>query len=513
MKIRRAQPKSAPTPAGRSAARPMKKAPLTRAKRVVVAKGAPVMRDIVDRAMRAPRGQVVGEPPLWAHGVRLGGGITPQQITAVMREADAGYPARLVDLANECRQRDCHLQAVLASLELSLAGLGWQIVPPTDARAKDKRAAKWVEKVLRSLAGLPLLIAHLAGAIFHGYAVVEILWGKKDGKLVPTGFVFVAPRRFKFDPQNGTLLLSDDGEERVDLAKEHPNKFVFSMPRVNGDVRPREGLQRPLVWMSVMRNWTIADWLKTGEMSWKPWRIGIYKKTSDSKDRNDLETVMRRMTTDLSCVIPDTTDMKIEWPGGRGAVGSTHELLVKCLAGEMSKATLGQTETTESSSSSGYAQAKVHDNVRRDILEARAKQIASDITLHLIGAMVRLNFGPDVVVPCFEFQTKDEIDLDAFSKALLTLRDAGMEIPVAWAHDRAGIPEPKEGESVLGKGKNRGNVPDPALAPPTDPNQPSPPGGGGAKPAPKPDDGKKPEPKPEPDNANDKPDTAEEEAA
>lgn len=500
MKIRRAK-KSAPTPAGRSAARSTKSAP--RAARAPVSKG--LLREIVERRMRAPKGQVVGEPPLWAHGARLGGGVTPQQITSIMRVADSGYPAQLVDFANECRQRDCHLQAVLASMELSLAGLGWQIAT-TSKKARDKKAAKWIDEVLRALPGFPLLVAHLAGAIFYGYAAVEIVWGKKDGRLVPVDFVFVAPRRFRFDRDTGALLLADDGETAIDLAKTHANKFIFSFPRVNGDVRPREGLMRPLVWMSTMRNWTIADWLKTGEMSWKPWRIGKYKKTAAADDRLDLETVMRRMTTDLAAVIPDTTDMVIEWPGGRGAVGATHEGLVKALAAEMSKAALGQTETTESSSSSGYAQAKVHDAVRRDILEARAKQIASDITRYLVGAMIRVNFGPDVVVPSFEFQTKDEINLDAFSQALLRLRDAGMEIPVAWAHDRAGIPEPKDGEAVLGKGKNKGNVPD--AAPPTDPNKPSPTDGGGAKP--EPDGDEKPEPKPEPDADEPKPADAEE---
>jgi len=487
---------------------------MTRASRVRTSKGAPVL---IEKKPRAPKGQVLGEPPLWAQGVRLGGGITPAQISTVMREADAGYPARLVDLANECRQRDSHLQAVLASLELSIAGLGWAVVAPSidgKAKARDKKAARWVESVLRSLPGLPLLFAHLAGAVLHGYAVVEIVWGKKADKLVPVDFVFVSPRRFYFDPDDGRLLVYDvgviNGLVGVDLAKTFPNKFVFSYPRVTGDVRPREGLQRPLVWMSVMRNWTLADWLKTGEMSWKPWRIGTYKKNAGNDDRLDLETVMRRMTTDLSAVIPETTEIKVEWPGGRAATGSTHEALVKCFAGEMSKAVLGQTETTESSTSSGFAQAKVHDDVRRDLLEARAKQIASDITLWLIGAMIRANFGPDVAVPCFEFQTKDEIDLQAFSLALVTLRDAGMEIPVAWAHDRAGIPEPKDGEPVLGKGKNRGNVPDSILAPPTDTNQPPPTDGSGApapdgtdgakppepKPAPEAGAGKKPEPKP-----------------
>jgi hypothetical protein len=41
---------------------------------------------------------------------RIGGAITPLQVSAIIQEADDGTTYRLVDLMNECRQKDCHLQ-------------------------------------------------------------------------------------------------------------------------------------------------------------------------------------------------------------------------------------------------------------------------------------------------------------------------------------------------------------------------------------------------------------------
>jgi phage gp29-like protein len=120
----------------------------------------------------------------------------------------------------------------------------------------------------------------------------------------------------------------------------------------------------------------------------------------------------------------------------------------------MSKATIGQTETISSSQSSGYAQAKVHDGVRRDLVESRAKQLASDVTRDIVAQMCALNFGPNVRPPAFEFITQDPIDLEAFSKAMAALRTAGLKIPQAWVRDQAGIPEPQGDEECLGDGED-----------------------------------------------------------
>ena len=62
-----------------------------------------------------------------------------------------------------------------------------------------------------------------------------------------------------------------------------------------------------------------------------------------------------------------------------------------------------QTLTTEHSSGT-YAAAKVHDAVRRDIIEADAKALAETITARIITPLVRFNFGADVQLPRFIFE-------------------------------------------------------------------------------------------------------------
>lgn len=424
---------------------------------------------------RLPAGassRAVPDLSIWMQAGRLGG-LTPAQVSQIFRQADTGEMRSLMDLANESRQKNCHLQGVLSVSEESIAGLPWQLVLPEGARAKDKRACAWVEEVLRASATFPRLIAHLAGGIFYSYDVSEILWRKDAGRLAPAAFEHLQHRRFGFRPADGAFVKRDmtDPAEGVDFRKEWPNKFVVTQPRVTGDAAHREGLCRTLIWATLFRTWTFSDWLRTAEIAWKPWRIGSYKKGATSvEDRDGLETVLDRLSTTGWAVKPDSTTIDIEWPAGGASTKATHGELSSVLAQEMSKAVLGQTESTQASTSSGYGQAKVHDEVRRDLREARARQIAQDITRDVVRAMIELNFD-GVIVPRFEFITQDPVDLVAFADGVGKLTSAGLSIPAKWARDQAGIPEPKDDEETIG-GK-----PDEPVDEPTDPPSPD-----GAKP-------------------------------
>jgi phage gp29-like protein len=404
-----------------------------------------------DRLASGARGKVIQDLPLWSQIGRIGGALTPRQVSEIIRQADMGNMAWLMDLANESRQKDCHLQSVCSTSEESIAGLAWQIVPPSDALAKEKKAAKWVEESLRSTPSFTRLIAHLAGGVYYGRAVGETNWAKIDGKLAPLEFDALAPRRFSFRQGDGRLVWRDDGMayEGVDFRTLYPHKFVVSQPRVTGDVPQHEGLCRVLIWAALFRNWTITDWLRTGEISWKPWRIGTYEKNASPEDKSGLETVLRQLTTDGAGMIPGTTKIAIEWPQGTTSSKATHAELANVLAQEMSKAALGQTETVQSSSGSGYAQAKVMDGVRKDLRESRARQVGHDLTRDVVASMITLNFD-GVRSPRLEFITRDAVDLASFGKAIFDMATAGVVIPQKWARDEVGIPEPKDGEPTFG---------------------------------------------------------------
>ena len=75
------------------------------------------------RLPASSRGRVIDDLPLWNQNARIGGGLKPADVTRIIRQADSGNMASLMDLANESPQKDCHLQAVLSQSEESIAGL------------------------------------------------------------------------------------------------------------------------------------------------------------------------------------------------------------------------------------------------------------------------------------------------------------------------------------------------------------------------------------------------------
>jgi len=410
------------------------------------------------QARPRPDSRVVPDLSLWNQLSRVGGGLTPVQVSGIIREADGGNTTRLMDLANDARQKDGTLQAVLSQSEEAIGGLDWQLQLPAKPKAKEKRATEWIDGLLRGNASFSRLIAHLAGAVYYGYAVSEILWTKTSGRLVPADYVCLAPRRFGFRSRDGLFVLRDEGTkiDGVDVLDAFPNKFVVSRPRVTGDVPCREGLVRVLMWAALFRNWTMSDWLRTGEIAWKPWRIGTYKPGTSEESVDNLIAVLDGMSSNGVAVVPDTTTLDVKWaPNGSGK--TTHAELFETIGREMTKAVLGQTETTQSSTSSGYAQAKVHNEVRKDLRESRARCVAADITRDVIRPLIELNFGPGMRVPRMRFVTDDSLDFKAFSEGIKNLVDAGTRIPQSWVREEAGIPDPTGDEEILGAAEETSN--------------------------------------------------------
>lgn len=407
---------------------------------------------------------VVPQLPLYYQFQRIGGGLTPTQVSSIINEADTGDLARFVDLSNEFRQKDSHLQSLLGTRETALAGLEWTIDPavkPGRARptARAKNVAEFVHHALRSAEGngqdirsLHDTVSHLAGGIYHGHAVSETEWIRDGQFVVPRGWRPIAPRRFRYEQSTGKFVWWDSVtgmNTGIDLRQLYPDKFIIHQPRINGDVPVREGLARVLVWAALFRNWTTGDWMRLAELSWKPWRFGVYKGTASDDDIDDLITALDNLTTVGYATHSDRVDIHVEWPERGRGVQSAHAELASHLAREMSKAILGQTLTVEQGERGARSLGEVHDRVRKDIAEGDSVAMSTTIRRDLIAPLVRLNFGAEETVPTFRFVTDDYPDLGEFARGIKALGDGGLRVPQDWVRDRLGIPNPREGEAIL----------------------------------------------------------------
>lgn len=414
----------------------------------------------LERAEAAPgrAGSVLPSQSLWEQFGRIGGGVTPATVSNIIRAADGGDPSLLIDLGNESRQRDGHLHSVLQTREIAVASLPWELIIDGQKKRSSRgaRQRSFCEKALRGNREFRRLLAHLSGAFYPGYAVGEMVWVNEGGKLLPKSFLCHSPRRFGFRREDGLLVWRERGGQEIDFRRAWPDKFITSQPRVNGDVPCREGLLRVLMWLALFRNWSLSDLLKLAELAWKPWRIGVYKKTASKEDRDNLESILAGMTSSGAALHSEAVEVQFKWPemkgGSSSGQGGTHEGLFDICGREMSKAVLGQTLTTEAGKIGSQALGNVHDGVRRDILEADAVHLAEVITRDIIEPMVRLNFGPTAPVPTFRFITEEFSDIESFATAIATLSgpDVKLKISADYVRDKVGIPKPDAEDELVG---------------------------------------------------------------
>lgn len=418
---------------------------------------------------------LVREKPLYEQFQRIGGGIGPLEVSGIIQEADAGQPARLVDLGNETREKDGHIQSVSGTRDRAVALCDLAFVEaPHNARLKDKKAEELCYRIVDEFDNFPTLVEHLTSAWYPGHATAELEWHKtKDGFLLPFRAKPIQQRDFIFSQANGALRYARYSGDQigVDLLADNPGRIIQVQRRLVGDVQVREGLIRILVWGGLFRNWDLRDWIALGEIGWKPWRIGEYAKGATQKDIDEAVAVLERIGATGVGMVPETTKLKVEWPKGMapGTGGSsTHRELFETVGREISKAVLGQTTSVEPGPNGDRASAQMRDTIRLDIRESDAIAVAAALRAHLFAPAVALNLAEGARVPVPWFQTDEAIDQVEFATAVEKLHGAGVRIPAKWVRDQVGMPEPLEGEEILEPAALPDPNADPEKGPPDD---------------------------------------------
>lgn len=409
---------------------------------------------------------VIGSQSVWKQFSRIGGNLTPSDVSSIILQADSGDCSRLVDLANDCRQKIGQLHTCLHTRENALAQLPLTISPykardDRDPLPRDAEVAAFVDEVLRGAVGdgqdscsLDELVPHLQGGVYHGHAVAENYWARLGRQLIITGFHRVDQRRFGFSTDTGRLVYQPNGRgwgTGVDLMTAYPAQFTQHQPRINGDVAVREGLSHLLVWPATFINWDIVDWLRLAELAWKPWRIAHMAKGAGDKAKANLINALQQLTNNGVALIGDAEKIELLWPGQQGGrTSSTHRELADWMCSEISKSVLGQTLTTDAGERGARSLGEVHERVRQDIRNQDARAIAATIRRCVVAPLVVFNYGPSTPIPGVAYETDDSVDVAAFAAALTELRAAGLRIPEWWAYDVSGVPEPRDDEAVLG---------------------------------------------------------------
>lgn len=380
------------------------------------------------------RPSLTGVRSAWGTGA-VSNGLTPQRLAAILHAAESGDHHAQLSLAEEMEERDLHYGSVLSTRKMAVTGLEIIVESASDSE-RDLLLADAVREQVKK-ASFFEAVEGLMDALGKGYSVVEMVWQR--GQFWQPEFIWRDPHFFMPERETGAELRLIDESDLLNGVALPPHKFIVHRAKIKSGLLSRDGLARLVAIAYMCKTWTLKDWMAFADIFGLPLRVGKFGRGATEDEINTLMTAIANIASDAGAVIPES--MKIEFieasKGGSGGV--VFDGLAKYLDEQISKRVLGQTMTADDGSS--QAQAKVHDQVRQDIVKSDAKRLSNTLNRDFVKSFIDLNYGvqryPEIVL-----YVPDNEDLNLLVTALEKLVPLGLEVEQSVIRDKFGLPDP-----------------------------------------------------------------------
>lgn len=412
---------------------------------IVDSRGRPIQRDALRESQSARLGWVSRE---WAeHPSR---GLTPQRLHRILEDAEQGNLVAQADLFSDMEEKDGHIMSEMAKRKRVILTLDWEVHEPANATPEEKRETAIIRELMSELPQFDEFLLDCMDAVGHGFAPIEVEWNQVGPYLLPHSFTHRPQRWFQTLPHDGNALRLRDGTAHGQEL--WPLGWVVHQHKARSGYLTRAGLHRTLAWPYLFKNYSVRDLAEFLEIYGLPLRVGKYPAGTTEREKATLLAAVAGIGHNAAGIIPDT--MLIEFQNAAQGTQEPFEAMIAWCERTQSKVILGGTLTSQADGkSSTNALGNVHNEVRHDLTISDARQLAATVNRGVIGPMRTLNLpgAASRRPPEFRFDTRRFDDLRTLSQALPRLVDAGMQIPVDWAHERANIPKPSAGQAVLTK--------------------------------------------------------------
>lgn len=310
------------------------------------------------------------------------GVLLPQD--TVLRSLDFDL-AQYRELLRDEQVYSCWQQRVLATTSKE-----WRVEPGGPRRA-DRKAAEFVRELLGRLPW-DAITEKMLLARFYGWSVAEAVWASDGGLITLDRLLVRERRRFRFDRERRLRLVTPealDGEVLPDC------KFwVLSSGGEHDDDPYGLGLAHYLYWPVWFKRNFVRFWSVWSEKFASPTVKGVLPRGAGREERAALLEAIRALVQDSGVVVPE--GVMIELLEANRAAGGDYEAAVRYCDAGIAKVVLSQTMTTDDGSS--LAQAKVHERVKDDIVEADCDLICNAANSSWITWLCRWNW-PDAAPP------------------------------------------------------------------------------------------------------------------
>lgn len=380
-------------------------------------------------------------------GPEMSPGLEPGRLAQILRWSIEGDPEAYLALAEEMEERFAHYAAVISIRKRQVARLPVTV----DAASSDPLDQAEAELVRRVVESAPFRLAKIdmLDAIGKGFSAVEMIWDTSATVWAPTRFLWRDPRFFVFDPADlETIRLRATGEPQ----RLKDFGWIIHRAKAKSGLSIRAGLARQVAPLFLFQSFNNKDWAIFAEAFGMPYRLGKYGAGASESDKAALMRALVSMGVDGAGIVPSGSEIDLLEP--RGVAGSTdlYERRAEYINRQVSKIVLGQTGTTEALAGGGYALGKVHDDVRGDIRDADAEQLAATVSDQLVPPLVQFNF-PDRErprgLPVVRIAYRDADDISAYVDRIVRLVPLGLQVDMAEVQKRVGVTPPRPGATLL----------------------------------------------------------------
>ena len=393
-------------------------------------------------------------------------GITPPKLHAILTDAEQGNLVAQSYLFMDMEERDGHIYAEMFKRKRALLTLSWYVGAPARATAAEKAMAAEVQEWIENIGDFEDVMLDALDGIGHGFSALEIEWELLGKLQLPCRFTHRPQSWFQTPHDNFNELRLRDGS--MDGAELWPLGWLMHTHKAKSGYVTRGGLHRILAWPYLFKNYSVRDLAEFLEIYGLPMRLGKYPSGATDDEKTTLLRAVTQIGHAAAGIIPQ--GMAIDFEEAAKGSHDPFAAMIDWCERTQSKAILGGAAPSQADGRTA-THARVQSDLRYDLLEADARQLASTLTRGLIIPLLSLNkpnFDPSRA-PRFVFDTQQPEDISLFAEALPKLVNVGMKIPIEWAHDKLAIPMPEKADTPILQ-----RTPSPQPSP-----QPSPTGRGG----------------------------------
>jgi SPP1 gp7 family putative phage head morphogenesis protein len=266
-----------------------------------------------------------------------------------MRAAEATIPRRteLYDLYEEI-MLDGHLTSVVEKRIMAVTNCQWMFV---DAKGKEVDFMNdWIDTP-----DFELVVEEILNSKIWGYTMLEFDFYKEGG----VG-VFLIPRKH-MRPELGMVAYEQTANVGINI-----REGIYANTVLEAGKEKNLGLLLKAAQYVIYKRGNFGDWAQFAEIFGMPLIDAVWD-GYDENQRLMLLKALEEMGGGGQLVRPAGTELNFIQGGTNNPTGDLYKNLIECCNAELSKLILGQTETTESSPGSGYAQAAQHGETEDDI--------------------------------------------------------------------------------------------------------------------------------------------------